>query len=110
MWTYVFIGDEDMGIVLGVDRDLSERVASAIFDKPQREVEEDDVVDSVGEMTNIVAGFVANNLGDSRQLSAPKHIQRDELDQLMFYMKTTAEILVGTQHGRLYLGTIQKTI
>lgn len=110
MWTYVFIGDEDMGIVLGVDRDLSERVASAIFDKPQREVEEDDVVDSVGEMTNIVAGFVANNLGDSRQLSAPKHIQRDELDQLMFYMKTTAEILVGTQHGRLYLGTIQKAV
>ncbi|BFM17874.1 hypothetical protein R50073_40570 [Maricurvus nonylphenolicus] len=110
MWTYVFIGDEDMGIVLGVDRDLSERVASAIFDKPQAEVEEDDVIDSVGEMTNIVAGFVANNLGDSRKLSAPKHIQRDELDQLMFYMKTTAEILVGTQHGRLYLGTIQKTI
>lgn len=110
MWTYVSIGNEELGIVLGVDSDLSERVASAIFDKSQADVEQADVVDSVGEMTNIVAGFVANNLGDSRELSAPKHIERDELDQLMFYMKTTAEILVGTQHGRLYLGTIEKII
>ncbi|GAA5316087.1 MAG: hypothetical protein AseanaTS_12920 [Candidatus Pelagadaptatus aseana] len=110
LWTYVWIGDEDLGIILGLDRDLSERVTAVLFDKEEANLQEDEVVDSVGEMTNIVAGFVANNLGDSRKLSAPKHIQREELDQLMFYMKTSAEILVGTQSGRLYLGTIEKNL
>lgn len=110
MWTYVSIGNEDLGIILGLDYDLSRRVSSVLFDKTESELAEEDVADSIGEMTNIVAGFVANNLGDRRVLSAPKLVTRDEIDQLSFYMKTSAEILVGTQHGRLYLGTIKKSV
>jgi Chemotaxis phosphatase CheX len=110
MWTYVSIGNEELGIILGLDYDLSRRVSSALFDKAESELAEEDVADSIGEMTNIVAGFVANNLGDRRVLSAPKLVSRDEIDQLSFYMKTSAEILVGTQHGRLYLGTIKKSV
>ncbi len=110
MWTYVSIGNEELGIILGLDYDLSRRVSSVLFDKPESDLVEEDVADSIGEMTNIVAGFVANNLGDRRALSPPKLVTRDEIDQLSFYMKTSAEILVGTQHGRLYLGTIKKLI
>jgi hypothetical protein len=110
MWTYVSIGNEELGIILGLDYDLSRRVSSVLFDKIESDLAEEDVADSIGEMTNIVAGFVANNLGDRRVLSAPKLVTRDEIDQLSFYMKTSAEILVGTQHGRLYLGTIKKSV
>jgi CheY-specific phosphatase CheX len=65
-------GSLEGAVVLACPGPLARRAASVMFDLPIEQVEESEVSDVLGELTNVVAGNLVSNCLDGCQVQLPK--------------------------------------
>ena len=96
-------------IVLGIDWQLAKLLTSNMFDKPVAAVDNTDITDAVGEISNIIAGSVKTEFSLEDSMETPKLIDKRLLIDILNHNTIMTEVLAISSERPLYTALISHT-
>lgn len=89
-------GDVEWTVVVRLPRPLAHRIAGAMFDCDGADLGADEVSDAVGEIANVVAGFVKGRIEAQTSLSLPAVTEGRDLRVVVPGTDSAAELVAAT--------------
>jgi hypothetical protein len=102
-WTKTPIHNDEYFIAIGTNERLTETLSKAMFNKTVATLEDSDLKDSLGELGNVIAGTLANELNPEYVVGMSKHINNDDIDLELKNVAIAAEILMKANEQPLYI-------
>jgi len=102
-WVKTSIHDDEYFVVIGTNERLTEVVSKAMFDKTVAALEDNDLKDSLGELGNIIAGTLSNELNPEYVVGISKHLNNEEMDAELTNIAIATEVLMSANDQPLYI-------
>ncbi len=93
-------------ILLGIDPGLALQLTSNMFGKPEPAVEDADIIDAVGEISNIIAGSVKTEFALEDSMESPQLINKPALVDLLAHYSIETEVLALSTNRPFYTALI----
>jgi len=98
-------------LVVGLSHTLAVDVAMRMFKQPPSELDDTDIVDAVGELTNMMAGKIQDVLAPGAGLGVPHEMSSDEAQRLAgrpFQTQVLIQLGDGYMFMRLLHGVVNE--
>jgi len=102
-WVKTSIHNDEYFVTIGTNDHLTEVLSKAMFDKTVAALEDGDLKDSLGELGNVIAGTLANELNPDYVVGISKHITNSEIDGELKNVAIANEIFMTANDHPLYI-------
>lgn len=102
-WVKTSIHNDEYFVTIGTNDHLIEVLSKAMFDKTVAALEDSDLKDSLGELGNVIAGTLANELNPDYVVGISKHITNNDIDNELANVAIASEVFMTANNHPLYI-------
>ncbi|MBX2808540.1 MAG: chemotaxis protein CheX, partial [Cellvibrionaceae bacterium] len=102
-WVKTAIAKEEFLILIGASQELVKSLTRAIFNKDTENTTDDEQQDALGELGNIIAGNLANELNPDYIIGISEHLEGDKIAKQLQNISIATEILANASKQPIYL-------
>ncbi|MBX2807224.1 MAG: chemotaxis protein CheX [Cellvibrionaceae bacterium] len=102
-WIKTAIADDEFLVLIGASQALITSLTRAMFNKVDHNTTENEQQDALGELGNIIAGNLANELNPDYIVGIPEPLEDDKLIEQLQQLHIATEVLANAGKQPLYL-------
>lgn len=106
-WLTTEIGGDQFQITIGASKDLTHTLAKAMFQQAAEAENEHNLKDALGELGNVIAGTLANELNPDFNVGISEHLNTTDAENSLLNTSVAAEVLINANRQPLYIALVK---
>jgi myosin heavy subunit len=106
-WVKTSIHNDEYYVVIGAGKKLTQTLATAMFSKADHALSDGDLKDALGELGNVLAGTLANELNADYIVGISTHVNDNDMEAQLQEVAIATEVLMIANEQPLYIALVK---
>jgi myosin heavy subunit len=106
-WVKTSVQNDEFFVTIGANQGLIKTLAKTMFNHTDNTINEKDMKDALGELGNVIAGTLCNELNPDYIVGISEHINCDDIETHLSQVAIASEVLVNASDMPLYINLVK---
>jgi hypothetical protein len=106
-WVKTSVHNDEFFVTIGANQELINSLAKAMFNHTDNTINDKDIKDALGELGNMIAGTLCNELNPEYVVGISEHIATEDIEAHLSKVAIASEILVTATNHPLYINLVK---